>query len=82
MLVVATAVLWCELPEWALTYGAEKGSHDFPHDKTSDHWFNEAQFAPYTEIGRCIAKKAREVRPHHEETPAPDGSARTVTGSA
>jgi hypothetical protein len=74
MLVVAKAVLWCELPDWVLTYGAGKGSDDFPHDKTSDQWFNEAQFATYTEIGRCIAKKAREVRPRDEETPAPDGS--------
>ena len=45
MLIVAKAVLWQELPHWVLTYGAGKSGESFPNDKTSDQWFNEAQFA-------------------------------------
>ncbi len=60
-LIVAKAVLWRDLPDWVLTYGAS--SESFPNDKTSDQWFNEAQFAAYTEIGRLIAVKARTVPP-------------------
>jgi hypothetical protein len=61
-LVVAKAALWRDLPDWVLTYGAEKDGQDFPHDKTSDQWFNEAQFAAYTEVGRRIAERALQVR--------------------
>jgi len=75
LLVVAKAVLWQDLPGWVLTYGAGNGGGDFPHDKTSDQWFSEAQFAAYTEIGRRIAVKARTVGPHSDDPPPPDGSA-------
>jgi hypothetical protein len=57
-LIVAKAVLWRELPDWVLTYAAEKGGAEFPHDNTSDQWFTEAQFAAYTELGRRIASSA------------------------
>jgi hypothetical protein len=69
LLIVAKAVLWQDLPDWVLTYGAGKGGDSFPHDKTSDQWFSEAQFAAYTEIGRRIAAKARTVRPHSDDPP-------------
>ena len=42
-----------------LTYGA--GSEVFPHDSTSDQWFNEGQFAAYTELGRLLGRNAVEV---------------------
>ena len=73
MLIVAKAVLWDELPDWVLTYGAGGSGASFPNDKTSDQWFNEAQFAAYTELGRRIAVKARTV-PSYEEYPVPPGS--------
>ncbi|MGV0787677.1 hypothetical protein ABQF33_12230 [Mycolicibacterium sp. XJ2] len=55
-LIFAKAVLTEECPHWLLTYAA---AHDvFPHDSTSDQWFNEGQFAAYTEIGRIMAREA------------------------
>ena len=72
MLIVAKAVLWHELPDWVLTYGAGGSGASFPNDKTSDQWFNEAQFAAYTEVGRRIAVKARTVG-SYEEQPVPSG---------
>ena len=76
LLIVAKSVLWQELPDWVLTYGAGKGGENFPHDKTSDQWFNEAQFAAYTEIGRRIAVKARTVSddPIPSDDSAPDAA--------
>jgi hypothetical protein len=68
LLIVAKAVLWHELPDWVLTYGAGKSGESFPNDKTSDQWFNEAQFAAYTEVGRRIAVTAR-TAPSHQELP-------------
>jgi hypothetical protein len=69
-LVVAKAVLWQELPDWVLTYGADKDGQEFPHDKTSDQWFNEAQFGAYTEVGRRVAARALQVRPYPAGPPA------------
>jgi hypothetical protein len=60
-LIVAKAVLWRELPDWVLTYAAEMGGAEFPHDSTSDQWFSEGQFAAYTELGRLIAVRAMQV---------------------
>ncbi|OJZ66293.1 hypothetical protein BRW65_27110 [Mycobacterium paraffinicum] len=56
VLIVAKAVLWQRCPYWLLTYAAAQPQ--FPHDPTSDQWFNEGQFAAYTELGRIIAKQA------------------------
>jgi hypothetical protein len=30
----------------------------FPHDSTSDQWFNEAQFGAYTALGQIMGKHA------------------------
>ncbi len=60
-LIIAKAVLWQELPDWVLTYAAEHGGAEFPHDNTSDQWFSEGQFAAYTEVGRSIAVSAMRV---------------------
>lgn len=58
LLIVAKAVLWEYCPYWLLTYAASKGN--FPHDPTSDQWFNEGQFAAYTALGRIIGQHAVE----------------------
>ena len=71
LLIVAKAVLWEELPDWVLTYGAGGSGESFPNDKTSDQWFNEAQFAAYTEVGRRIAVKARTVCSYAEKPVPP-----------
>jgi hypothetical protein len=56
VLIFAKAVLWEGCPELLLTYAAS--SEVFPHDPTSDQWFNEAQFAAYTALGKIMGKHA------------------------
>jgi hypothetical protein len=56
VLIFAKAVLCRDFPEWLLTYAAANGV--FPHDPTSDQWFNEGQFAAYTEMGRIMGRQA------------------------
>jgi hypothetical protein len=56
VLIVTKAVLCERCPDWLLTYAAS--SAVFPHDPTSDQWFNEAQFAAYTELGRIMGLEA------------------------
>ena len=58
VLIFAKAVLWEGCPDWLLTYAAQ--SDVFPHDPTSDQWFNEAQFAAYTSLGTIMGKHAVE----------------------
>jgi hypothetical protein len=55
-LIFTKAVVSQACPYWLLTYAA--ASDIFPHDPTSDQWFNEGQFAAYTELGRVIAEEA------------------------
>jgi hypothetical protein len=55
-LIFAKAVLCEGCPQWLLTYAASNNA--FPHDPTSDQWFNEGQFAAYTELGRIMAQEA------------------------
>jgi hypothetical protein len=77
-LIVAKAVLWHELPDWVLTYAAEKGGAEFPHDNTSDQWFSEGQFAAYTELGRNIAVSAMQV-PGDRSLPQPETPVEAAT---
>ncbi|MCV7092027.1 patatin-like phospholipase family protein [Mycobacterium interjectum] len=79
-LIVAKAVLWQELPDWVLTYAAEHGGAEFPHDNTSDQWFSEGQFAAYTEVGRSIALCAMKV-PGDGTVPPIKPTVQTVNGS-
>ena len=58
VLIFAKSVLWEGCPEWLLTYAAS--SDVFPHDPTSDQWFNEAQFAAYTSLGTIMGRHAVE----------------------
>jgi hypothetical protein len=57
ILIFSKAVLCKEFPQWLLTYAAS--SDVFPHDPTSDQWFNEGQFAAYTELGRIMGQQVR-----------------------
>lgn len=52
VLIFAKAVLWRGCPYWLLSYAAAQRL--FPHDPTSDQWFNEGQFAAYTALGRVM----------------------------
>jgi hypothetical protein len=61
-LIFVKAVVSQACPYWLLAYAAS--SEIFPHDPTSDQWFNEGQFAAYTELGRVIAKEALECFGH------------------
>jgi hypothetical protein len=56
LLIFAKAVVWEGCPEWLLTYAASNSV--FPHDPTSDQWFNEGQFAAYTALGRLMGEQA------------------------
>lgn len=71
-LVFVKAVVSEKCPYWLLTYAAS--SEIFPHDPTSDQWFNEGQFAAYTELGRVIAREAveciRQCQPASTSEPA------------
>ena len=80
-LIIAKAVLWQELPEWVLTYAAQKGGAEFPHDNTSDQWFSEGQFAAYTEVGRSIAVSAMKV-PGDGRLPAVETPVQVVNDDA
>ena len=55
-LIFAKAVVWQDCPDWLMTYAA--ANDEFPHDSTSNQWFNEGQFAAYTELGRILGKQA------------------------
>ncbi|WP_194825038.1 patatin-like phospholipase family protein [Nocardia sp. XZ_19_231] len=55
-LIVAKAVLWDQCGYWLRSYAA--ANPVFPHDSTSDQWFDEGQFAAYTELGRLIGAAA------------------------
>ncbi|MXP21454.1 hypothetical protein GIY30_08830 [Gordonia sp. HNM0687] len=58
-LILAKAVLWQNCPDWLMTYA--NTNPVFPHDSTSDQWFDEGQFAAYTELGRLIGAEALRV---------------------
>lgn len=78
-LVVARAVLWPELPYPLLSYAARHS--EFPHDNTSDQWFDHAKFSAYTELGRRLGAAAREAGPSLQlptARPNPDTSTSTV----
>jgi hypothetical protein len=56
VLIFAKAVLWEGCPEWLLTFAASNDA--FPHDPTTDQWFNEGRFAAYTALGRIMGIEA------------------------
>jgi hypothetical protein len=58
-LVVAKASLWHALPYQLMAYA--HGATVFPHDSTADQWFDDQQYAAYTELGRCLGEAAVEA---------------------
>jgi hypothetical protein len=60
-LVVAKALLWRELPYPLLSYAAHHP--EFPHDSTGDQFFDDGQFAAYTELGRRLGELVNKHKP-------------------
>jgi hypothetical protein len=60
-LVVAKAMLWPELSYPVLSYAANNPV--FPHDSTGDQWFDDGQYAAYTELGRQLGELASAAMP-------------------
>ncbi|WP_344073755.1 hypothetical protein [Streptomyces crystallinus] len=58
-LIVARTTLTRDLPYQLLSYAA---SHPvFPHDSTSDQWFDHQQFYAYQTLGRCLGERVQEL---------------------
>ncbi|MEU5363070.1 hypothetical protein ABZ354_06125 [Streptomyces sp. NPDC005925] len=58
-LIVARATLTGDLPYPLLSYAA---AHPvFPHDSTSDQWFDHQQFDAYQTLGRCIGAQVQSL---------------------
>jgi hypothetical protein len=55
-LVVLKALLWPELPYEVLSYAAHHP--EFPHDATSDQFFDDGKYTAYTELGRRLGRLA------------------------
>ncbi len=58
-LVVAKASLWSQLPYPLLAYA--HNNPVFPHDSTSDQFFDDGQYAAYTELGRRLGDAAAQA---------------------
>lgn len=83
VLIFAKAVLCKECPQWLLTYAASNPV--FPHDPTSDQWFNEGQFAAYTELGRLMGRQVQaciEFLEKDGKMPTGPAAAPTCSGSS
>lgn len=58
-LIVARTTLTKDLPYDLLSYAA---AHPvFPHDSTSDQWFDHRQFDAYQTLGRCMGERVQEL---------------------
>ena len=58
-LVVAKASLWPELDYQLLAYAMSQSA--FPHDSTADQFFDEGQYAGYTQLGRDLGQAAADL---------------------
>lgn len=58
-LIVARATLTGDLPYHLLSYAASNPV--FPHDSTSDQWFDHQQFDAYQALGRYIGAKVEDL---------------------
>ena len=72
-LVVAKAALWDAMPYPLMAYA--QGATVFPHDSTADQWFDDRQYAAYTELGRCLGDAAVAAMQSLTGTAAPGESA-------
>jgi len=68
-LYLARALLWPEMPYSLLSYAAQHPV--FPHDSTSDQWFDDGQFTAYTQLGRELGRVVQLVR--ERTTPGSSG---------
>jgi hypothetical protein len=64
-LVVAKASLWPQLPYPLMAYAEDNVI--FPHDSTADQWFDDDQYAAYTELGRHLGQAAAAAMRAKEE---------------
>ncbi|MFD9560685.1 hypothetical protein [Streptomyces sp. NPDC059994] len=58
-LIVARTTLTKDLPYELLSYAA--ANPVFPHDSTSDQWFDHRQFDAYQALGRCMGERVQEL---------------------
>jgi hypothetical protein len=79
VLYLARALLWPEMPYSLLSYAAQNPV--FPHDATSDQWFNDGQFTAYTQLGRELGEAVKKVRTRRVTTEVNAEVATEVTTS-
>jgi hypothetical protein len=60
VIYIAKALLWPTMPYSLLSYAAQNPV--FPHDSTSDQWFDDGQFTAYTQLGRELGKIVKQVK--------------------
>jgi hypothetical protein len=66
-LIVAKAALWPALPYPLMAYAQDTPT--FPHDSTADQWFDDHEYAAYTELGRRLGDAAPDAMTESEEHP-------------
>lgn len=62
-LIVARAALTPGMPYELLAYA--QADQEFPHDGTSDQWFDDRRFDAYQTLGRAIGKQAETLLVRH-----------------
>jgi hypothetical protein len=78
VLVVAKSALWPGLPYQVLAHAQDAGV--FPRDSTGDQFFDDRQYAAYTELGRALGAAAAEAMAAREQDlrgPVPAARARS-----
>ena len=83
MLIVAKAVLWQELPDWVLTYGAGKSGESFPNDKTSDRGSTRrsSRPTPRSDAGsRSGPARCAHIRRSRSQTANPERPVKRIVG--
>ncbi|QJS08651.1 patatin-like phospholipase family protein [Streptomyces argyrophyllae] len=77
-LIVARATLTPDMPYALLAYA--QANHAFPHDGTSDQWFDSRRFDAYQALGHWIGERVAKLLPAESCPPRPgyggDGSPR------
>ncbi|MFD9794295.1 hypothetical protein ACFWXK_25470 [Streptomyces sp. NPDC059070] len=71
-LIVARATLTGDMPYQLLSYAS--ANPVFPHDSTSDQWFDHEQFDAYQTLGHVLGERAQELLDRAGTTAPADGS--------
>ncbi|MGG2459758.1 hypothetical protein ACO0M4_08035 [Streptomyces sp. RGM 3693] len=66
-LIVARATLTADMPYELLAYA--QADQEFPHDGTSDQWFDSRRFDAYQELGHWIGERVAALLPVESSTP-------------